>query len=306
MKILRILCGPTASGKSSVALHLAHMLSAELLSIDSMKLYSGLDIGTAKPTPAVRSNVRHHLINIKEPWESCSAAEYLQMADAVLADCTTRSVPLIGEGGTALYLKALCEGLFEGPGRDLELRSNLEAEAALMGVASLHARLASIDPAAAKKILPSDLRRIVRALEVYKLTGTPISQLQSQWGTPRSDLDVRLACLCLPRQILYARIDRRIDRMLESGWLAECQHLMALPRPLSREASQALGYRTLFSHLRGEMPLAAARERICFDTHHFARRQLGWFKRLPKIQFVSVAEGDPVEELAERVLQAWA
>ena len=302
---VHILCGPTACGKSAVALWLAQRQGAEILSVDSMKLYRGLDIGTGKPPPAVLAAVRHHLINIREPWESFSAAEFLQSAETILADAARRGVPLIAEGGTALYLKALCEGMFAGPGRDLQLRAALEQEAAETGTPKLHQRLAAIDPAAAQKILPGDLRRIVRALEVHALTGLPISRLQSQWGLPRTDLDARLACLRLPRQLLYSRIDQRVDNMLAAGWAGECQRLLALPRPLSREASQALGYSTLFRQLRGVITPAEARERICFDTHHFARRQLGWFRRLPKLTFVDVAPDEPPEIIAARVLSAW-
>ena len=302
---VHVLCGPTACGKSAVALCLARQQGAEILSVDSMKLYRGLDIGTGKPPPEVLAAVRHHLINIREPWESFSAAEFLQNAATVIAAAAARSVPLIAEGGTALYLKALSEGMFAGPGRDLKLRAALEQEAVETGTPKLHERLAEIDPQAARKILPGDLRRIVRALEVHALTGVPISRWQSQWGFPRADLDVRLACLRLPRKLLYSRIDQRVDGMLAAGWAEECRRLLALPRPLSREASQALGYSTLFRQLRGEMTRLQARERICFDTHHFARRQLGWFKRLAKLSFVDVAPDDPPETIAGRVVQAW-
>jgi len=305
MNTARVLCGPTASGKSTVALLLAEKLGAEVLSIDSMKLYRGLDIGTAKPPPETLARIRHHLVNVRDPWESFSVADFLQSALAVISDCARRGVPLLGEGGTALYLKALSEGLFAGPGRDAELRAALEAEAARTGVPKLHERLAQVDPQAAQKILPSDLRRIVRALEVYELTGVPISRWQSQWGVPRQDLDVRLVCLRLPRKELYARIDRRVDAMLAAGWLDECRRLLALPRPLSAEAVQALGYSTLFAHLRGEMTLPQARERICFDTHHFARRQLGWFRRMPKLTFVDIGDDETAERIAERVVTVW-
>jgi len=304
--LVRVLCGPTASGKSAVTVHLARRLNAEILSVDSMKIYRRLNIGTAKPPAATLAAMRHHLIDIREPWETYSVAEFLRDAEALIAGCAARGVSLIGDGGTALYLKALSEGLFAGPGRDLELRETLEAEARAIGTSELHARLAGLDPRAAARILPGDLRRIVRALEVHALTGIPISQWQSQWGVPRRDLDVRLACLTLPRPVLYSRIDARVGRMLDAGWLDECRALLDLPQALSREASQALGYRTLFAHLRGLLTAQEARERIGFDTHHFARRQLNWFKHLPKITFIEVAEGDSVESVAERVLEAWA
>jgi tRNA dimethylallyltransferase len=302
---VRVLCGPTASGKSAVGLYLARKLNAEILSIDSMKLYRRLNIGTAKPPAEVVASVRHHLIDILEPWESYSVADFLRSAEEILADCARRGVEVICEGGSALYLKALCEGLFAGPGRDLALRAQLEAEAREIGVEKLHERLTHLDPAAAKKILPSDLRRIVRALEVHTLTGKPLSQWQSQWGAARPGWDVRLACLRLERPELYARIDRRVERMLAAGWLDECRALLSLEKPLSREAAQALGYRALFAQLNGTLTAEEARQRICFDTHHFARRQLNWFKHLPKLTFIDVNAGDDCQRLAECVLAAW-
>ncbi|HYG76710.1 MAG TPA: tRNA (adenosine(37)-N6)-dimethylallyltransferase MiaA, partial [Planctomycetota bacterium] len=255
METVRILSGPTACGKSAVGLYLAKKLGADILSYDSMKLYRGLDIGTAKPDAQTRAATRHHLVDILEPWESYSVAQFMSDAEATIRQCVKEKRPLIGEGGTSLYVKSMSEGLLEAPGADEALRVKLEAEAEQIGVPKLHERLATIDPVAAKKIMPTDLRRTVRALEVHALTGKPISTLQSQWGVPRVDMDVRVAFLRMPRDILYARIDHRIDAMLAAGWLDECRRLMALPQGLSREALQALGYRTLFAHLRGEMEL---------------------------------------------------
>jgi len=300
-----LLLGPTASGKSAVALELARRRGAEILSVDSMKVYKRLDIGVAKPTAAERAAVRHHLVDWKEPWESCSVAEWLAEAERVILDAQARGVALIAEGGTALYVKALREGLFAGPGRDPELRKRLEEEAARHGVERLYARLREVDEAAAEKILPGDLRRIVRALEVHALTGEPISARQQQWGRPREDLRFRVACLSLDRQALYRRTDERVARMLAAGWLDECRALLALERPLSREARAALGYRVLFAHLRGEVTLAEARERICYDTHHFARRQLSWFRHFPGVAWVEVSPDEPPARVAEKVAAAW-
>jgi tRNA dimethylallyltransferase len=302
---VRVLCGPTACGKSAVGEFLAREQGAEILSIDSMKLYRGLDIGTAKPPPAILKSIPHHLIDVREAWESFSVAEFLTSAEKIIAEGAARGVPLIGEGGTALYLKALGEGLLEGPGSNEEMRAALEAEAEKIGIQTLHERLAKVDPQAAKKIMTTDLRRIVRALEVFEMTGRPLSEQQVQWGTPRSDMDVRMACLRLPRDILYARIDRRIDAMIAEGWLDECRRLLELPKPLSREALQALGYRTFFAHLRGEMTLKDARDRVCFDTHHFARRQLNWFRRMPKLTFIEMRGDESVESLAAGVREIW-
>ena len=302
---LRVVCGPTASGKSAISLFLAEKERAEILSIDSMKVYRRLDLGTAKPDEQTRARVVHHLIDIVEPSQTFSVAEFEREAMRIVADKTEHGIALVGEGGTPLYLKALTEGLFAGPGRDDAIRAKLEHEAETMGLPALYARLQSVDKKACEKILPGDLRRVVRALEVYELTGNPISDLQSQWGGMRSDIDVRLACLNLPRAELYRRIDARVDAMLAAGWVDECRALLALDPPLSKEASQALGYRTLFEHLNGGMPLKDARDRICFDTHHFARRQLNWFRHMPSIRFVEVAEGDDLATIARNVENAW-
>lgn len=300
-----LLLGPTASGKSAVALELARRRGAELLSVDSMKIYRRLDIGTAKPTAVERAVVPHHLIDWKEPWESCSVAEWLSEAERVIRDTTARGVPLVAEGGTALYLKVLREGLFPGPGRDAGIRRRLEEQAEREGLNTLYARLQSVDPEAARKILPGDLRRIVRALEVFELSGRPISTQQVQWGQLRSDLRFCAAGLELDRKVLYARIDARVRRMLDAGWLDECRALLQLEQPLSREARAALGYKALFAHLRGEMDLSAATERICFDTHHFARRQLMWYRKFTDVEWVPVQPDDSVAAMADRIEAAW-
>lgn len=305
---LDLLIGPTASGKSAVALELARRRGVEILSVDSMKIYKVLTIGVSKPTPEERAAVRHHGLDLKEPWEGGSVAEWLAEAERAIADCAARGVSLMAEGGTPMYLKALREGLFPGPGRDPVLRAKLEAEVTEHGLARLYARLQELDPHAARKILPGDLRRIVRALEVHALTGQPISAHQAQWGRPRPDLHVRTAGLAFPRTILYRRIDARVERMLAAGWLEECRALLALDqeRPLSREVVQALGYLTLFSHLRGKLALEEARARICFDTHHFARRQLSWFRRFADVAWIEVDERADPRQVADRVERAWA
>jgi tRNA dimethylallyltransferase len=271
-----------------------------------MKIYRHLDIGTAKPSLQERLDVVHHLIDIKEPWEGYSSVQFLKEAERLIALSATRKVPLLGEGGTALYVKALCEGLFDGPGADAQLRAQLEAEGARIGVPAMHIRLKEIDPVAASKIMTTDLRRIVRAMEVFTLTGKPISAWQQQWGVPRQDLDVRLFCLRLPREIIYQRIDARVDAMIASGWMDECRRLLALPLPkgLTHQALQALGYRTLMAHLRGEMTLSAARERICFDTHHFARHQLMWYRRMPKLTWIDLLGTETASQIADKLESA--
>lgn len=303
---VHLLIGPTASGKSAVALALARRRKAAILSVDSMKIYRRMNIGTAKPTATEQACVSHLLIDWKEPWERCSVADWLSNAEQTIQDRHVQGRPLIAEGGTALYLKALREGLFPGPGRSPEIRHRLEEQADRDGVRKLHQRLVQVDPTAAGRILSTDRRRIVRALEVYELSGKTISEQQVQWGRLRQDILFRTVGLELDRKRLYQRIDARVRRMIEAGWLDECRALLQLEQPLSREAAAALGYRVLFRHLRGELDLNAAIERICFDTHHFARRQLMWFRKFAEVRWVQVQADDPVEAIADRVETAWA
>jgi tRNA dimethylallyltransferase len=290
-----ILTGPTASGKSALALELAPRLNAEIVSMDSMTLYRGMDIGTAKPTPEERSQVPHHLIDIRNPWESANVAWWLdQAADACRRIENQGRRPLF-VGGTPFYLKALLFGLFPSPPASGDLRRRLEAEAEQKGRDQLHSRLAAIDPVTAARLHPNDLRRVVRALEVWELTGKPISAWQRQgWWHEDSSLpaarpqpaDDTLHCLAVDvgRPILYDRINRRVENMFAAGWIDEVRRLRALPRPLSREASQALGYREIGEHLDGRRGLQETVGLIQMRTRQFAKRQLTWLRHLPGVQ----------------------
>lgn len=281
-----VLTGPTGSGKTALAVRLAERLSAEILALDSMTLYRGLDIGTAKPTPEERSRVPHHLIDVLEPSESASVAWWLVEAARLCGEIRARGrVPML-VGGTPFYLKALLEGLFESPPTDPNVRSALEQEAVRLGPQAFHAKLAAVDPKTAARLHANDTRRIVRALEVYQATGRPISQLQRTWSsaTFANQSAVRLipaVMLDWPRPELYRRIDARVDAMLAAGWLEECRRLV--DQPLSREARQAVGYAELFAHLRGDLSLAEAAEKIKTRTRQFAKRQLTWFRKLPVV-----------------------
>jgi tRNA dimethylallyltransferase len=278
-----ILTGPTASGKSALALDLAARLDAEIVAMDSMTLYRGLDVGTAKPTRAERDRVPHHLIDVLDPWESANVAWWLEHAAAACRDIVARGkLPLI-VGGTPFYLKGLLAGLFPSPPADRELRSRLEADAERDGPAALHARLAAVDPVAAARIHPNNVRRVVRALEVHQLTGRPISEWQTQWGPRAAEPAAVPRCLWLdvPRDELYARINSRVRSMMEGGWIDEVRRLRALPRPLSKEASQALGYREVAEYLDRGGDLEATIDRIQTLSRQFAKRQLTWFRHLP-------------------------
>jgi len=282
-----VLTGPTGSGKSGLALELAERLNAEIVSMDSMTVYRGFDIGTAKPTEADRGRVPHHLIDVLHPWESGSVAWWLEQAAAAVSDIEKRGRIALIVGGTPMYLKALLRGLFRGPPADPELRRRLETEAESGGVAALHARLATIDSAAAGKINTNDLRRIVRALEVWESTGQPISSFQNQWAGDSATSGPDLVCLEMPRAELYERINQRVLGMLSAGWLDEARRLRESPLRPSREASAALGYRELWEHLDGRRPWDQTVLRIQQGTRKFAKRQLTWFRHLPNCHFVT-------------------
>jgi tRNA dimethylallyltransferase len=283
-----ILTGPTGSGKSRLALELAPCLGAEIVAMDSMTLYRGMDVGTAKPTAEERARVPHHLLDVLDPWQPASVVWWLEQASRAVADVEARGKVALFVGGTPLYLKALLHGLFDGPPADLALRARLEAQALSDGNQALHDRLATVDPASAARLHPNDVRRLVRALEVFELTGRPISDWQTQWGGagPSRDPDTCL-CLDLPRDELYRRIDDRVVQMIEQGLLDEVRALRRLERPPGREASQALGYKELFAHLDGQGSLEEAVRQIQTRSRNFAKRQLTWFRHLEGCQFAT-------------------
>jgi tRNA dimethylallyltransferase len=296
-----VLVGATAGGKTAVAVELARLLGAELASLDSMKVYRGMDLGTAKPSAAERRGLRWHLLDLVGPGEDFSVGRWLEAADRAIADCAAREVPLVFEGGSPLYYRALTEGLFSGPPADRALRGELEAFAAERGVEQLHAELAAVDPAAAARIGERDLRRIVRALEVQRTTGRPISAMQHQFGRRRPGFDFRVAGVRRPREEIYARIDRRVEEMMAAGLLEEVRSLRSLPGGLSRSALQALGYRELERHLDGESDLAEAVRLVKRNTRHFARRQLNWFGKMAGIAWFDPSPGETPGELAGRI-----
>jgi tRNA dimethylallyltransferase len=282
---------------------MARALDAELASLDSMKVYRGMDVGTAKPTAEERRGVRWHLLDLAEPSESFNVGRWLTAADRVIADCAARGAPALFEGGSPLYYRALVEGLFEGPPANRELRREMEALAAERGVEALHAELAAVDPAAAGRIERRDLRRIVRALEVYRTTGRPISEMQRQFGSRRPGYDFRVAGIERPRAETYARIDARVEAMMADGLLEEVRALRARPGGLSFVALQALGYRELGRHLDGEVDLAEAVRLTKRNTRHFARRQMNWFGKMSGISWITAGPEEAGGQLAARVMR---
>jgi tRNA dimethylallyltransferase len=286
-----ILTGPTGLGKSHLALTLAERLGAEIISMDSMALYRHMDIGTAKPTVEDRLRIPHHLLDVLDPWESANVAWWLEQAAVCCRDIEFRSRRALFVGGTPLYLKALLHGLFDGPPGDETIRQRLLAETKQLGASALHDQLAQVDPASAARLHPNDTRRVIRALEVWELTGRPISSWQTQWaGHPQKETrDGLLRCLCLeaPRDLLYQRINARVEAMIAMGLVEEVKALLHLSQPLSREARQALGYKEMFDHLEGRASMPETVERIKTRSRNYAKRQLTWFRHLPECRMAT-------------------
>lgn len=305
-RVLFIL-GPTASGKSALAMTLAERTGGEILSADSQQVYVGMDIGTSKPTAAERARVPHHLIDLVRPDEGMTAMQWAARADAALADCARRGVPAIVAGGTGLYVRALRFGLFDGPPADPALRARLAAEAAAApdGTRALHARLAEVDPAAAARIDANDLIRITRALEVHELTGVPISVHQAAHDhrrVPARQPGARVIGLAPAKDHLGARIDARVDEMLAQGLVAEVDALLAR-HPADTRAFGAIGYRELVDVALGRADAALAPAAIKAATRRYARRQRAWFAGEPDLSWYAQADDAPLAELAAFLTQ---
>jgi tRNA dimethylallyltransferase len=296
---LLVILGPTASGKTDLALSIARRTGAEILSVDSMQVYRGMDVGTAKPSPGERAEVRHHLIDVVEPNEPFTVARFVEQADGVIADARSRGVPLIATGGTPLYYKALFEGLFEGPGADEAVRARLGA----VPNEQLARRLREVDPDAAARIHVNDHKRLVRALEVHELTGKPISSYQTHWTSPQPRHEAVWVGLDWEREALNRRINARVKGMLAAGWLEETRRLLEVYGSLSHTAAEATGYRELIEHLQGKLPVDEATEQIKIATRQLARRQMKWFRRFPGVHWMA---GDhPVQSTADEVVRLW-
>lgn len=305
-RVITIL-GCTAAGKGAVARALAAQLGGEVLSIDSMKVYRGMDIGTAKPPAADRAALPHHLIDVADPWESFSAAHFVEHADGAVAQVHARGRPVVAVGGTVLYFKAWYQGLFAGPAADPALRGTLRQQAVERGSAALHAELAAVDAAAAARIHRNDLRRIERALEVYRLTGRPISELQSQWTSSaerRPDWRWTLFGLRHEREAGNRRINERVRRMIAAGLLAEARRIWSDPRGVSPQAAQAVGYAELFAHFQGRLTLDEAVEKIKINSRRLAKQQRTWLRRLPGITWLDPADPDDPCRLAAEIAAA--
>ena len=288
------LVGPTAVGKSEVALLLAMEMNAEIVSADSVQVYRGMDIGTAKPTKEERSRAPHHLIDVVNVCQPFNVAEYRQLATTAIAQIQQKShLPLV-VGGSGLYLRALSEGLFEGPGADERIRAELETQPAEV----LFERLRKVDPISAKKIGVENKRRLVRSLEVFEITGKPMSAQQREWDSD-STSGLTMICLERDRADLYARIERRVEWMFEHGLVGETEQLLAQGLAENPTARVAAGYREVIEMLQGVRSLEETKARVKTRTRQLAKRQLTWFRHQARLRLVRVAESP--EQTRERV-----
>lgn len=299
------LTGATAAGKTTVGLELAEMLDAEILSLDSMAIYVGMDVGTAKPTAEQQRRVPHHLIDIVEPDQAFSVADYCAEAWEKVQEIRSRGKHAIFVGGTPLYLKSLLRGLFDGPPADWEIRREIEREIEEHGLDELRKRLELIDPLTAHKLHPHDQRRMIRALEVYRKTGQPISHMQREFEEGLSLEECRVFVLHWPRPKLHERIEQRVDRMFAEGLVAEVDGLLAKFGDLSHTAGQAVGYREVIHHLREEASLDETRDSVLVRTRQFARRQETWFRGLQECRWLELGS-DSLEpaEVARQIVEA--
>lgn len=299
MTDLLIITGPTAVGKTELSLQLAEMFHGEIISGDSMQVYEGMDVGTAKASPAERARVPHHLIDIVQPDVSFSVQEFQHLVREKIAEIDGRQhLPML-VGGTGLYVEAIAHG-YEMPqvGESPEIRERWQTFAEQEGNLALHQKLREVDPVTAERLHPNDQRRLIRALEVYELTGHPFSQSKRKVDSPYNLLWIGLT---MPRDLLYERINQRVDQMFAEGLVEEVKKLRAKGYQRGLTSMQAIGYKEIMSYLDGEITFEYARDWIKQGTRNFAKRQLSWFRRLPEIEWFDMMDEGAVGEIRERV-----
>jgi tRNA dimethylallyltransferase len=294
-----VIVGPTGVGKTQASLELADILDGEVVSLDSRQVYKYMDIGTAKPTKREMKKIAHHLIDIVYPDERFTAADYGRKARGVIKEIIRRNKQPIVVGGSGLYLKALTKGFFKGPKADEKLREKLREEESKLGPYYLFDKLKEVDPKAASSIHPNDSVRIIRALEVYELTGKPITSLQEKGDYEPFEMDFIKVGLTLDRKKLYERIDQRVEKMITEGFLDEVKGLKEKGYSSELKAFKTVGYQELFSYLEGKIDLPLAVESIKLNTRHYAKRQLTWFRKDKEIKWL---DGEK-ENLIELILK---
>ncbi|BCA80047.1 tRNA (adenosine(37)-N6)-dimethylallyltransferase MiaA [Desulfuromonas sp. AOP6] len=297
---LVVICGPTASGKTALALNLAEKFPVEIISADSRQVYRGMDIGTAKATGQERAAVPHHLVDVVDPDEEFTAGRFVTLSRAALRSITLRGHRPLLVGGTGLYIKTFTEGLLEAPAADESLRTRLTDLEDQQGMGTLHARLQQVDPVMAERLSPRDQVRLVRALEVFELTGRRLSELQARHGFSDNPFRLLKIGVTADRDALYRRIDERVHRMVEMGLVDEVESLLAKGYSPLLKSMQTIGYREIIHFLQGEISLDEAIARIQQQSRRYAKRQMTWFRRDSTIIWVdSSKESDKIHELME-------
>ncbi|MFA5339919.1 MAG: tRNA (adenosine(37)-N6)-dimethylallyltransferase MiaA [Candidatus Omnitrophota bacterium] len=296
---LIFLVGPTAIGKTGISFELAKLIECEIVSCDSMQVYKGMNVGTSKPAKCLLNSIPHHLIDIVEPSEEFSVARFRALAVKAIEEITARRKTPILVGGSGLYVKVLIDGIFEAPQTDRELRERLEQEAGEFGIGVLYRRLQEADKEGAGKIHANDLRRIIRALEVCEKAKAPISQLRKNTAGLGDKYEVRAFGLNMERAALYRKIDERVELMFAEGLVNETRGL--LEGKLGLTASQALGYKEVLGHLNGEYCLEEAKRLVKRNTRHFAKRQLTWFRRDKRIEWITLDDNFDTGETAREI-----
>ncbi len=297
--------GCTACGKAAVGRELARRLKGQIISVDSMKIYRRMDIGTATPSKEVQTEIKHYGIDIVEPSEAFSVADFVQHAESAAMSIRKDGAIPLAVGGTSLYIKAMTEGLFEGPAGDPQLREQLVQRGREHGLESMHAELMRVDPVSAERIHPNDEKRILRALEVFYKSGMPISQLQTQWDQQAGPNEkCVLIGLRREREDLHRRINRRVKKMVEMGLREEVESLLAEPAGLAHQAAQAVGYAELIDYFQGrEKSFDKAIERVKINTRRLAKKQRTWHRRWQQVQWFDLAEDEPAGQSVERLLK---
>ena len=295
------LTGPTASGKSRVALELAERIDAEIISVDSMAVYRGMDIGTAKPTSDQRERIPHHLIDLIDPTSEYSVSQFVVDAHSKADEVRARGRKVLLVGGTPLYIKTLFCGMFLGPPADWDFRAAVEADVAEFGIESLRKRLEQVDPLSAYKILDGDVRRMTRALEVAKITGRPLSHWQNQFEQVQGTTSCKCFALAWERSQLHNRVNLRVDSMFHRGLLDEVKTLIVKFGALGRTAAQAVGYKEPMEFLKGAVKEKDMVEQVKAHTRQFVRRQEIWFRSMPSIQRVPIASEIDLDRAAEMI-----
>ena len=297
-----VICGPTGVGKTSFAIELAQKFCGEIVGADSMQIYRGMDIGTAKPTAAERNAVTHHMVDIVDPGDDFDAAEYGRRAGKCLSTLFSRGMTPFVVGGTGLYIKALIYGLADAAASDSQVHDRLAAELARTSSQAMHQRLSRVDPQSARRIHPNDTFRILRALEVYDLTGRPLTAHHADHGFARASFDALRIGLTLPRPELYDRIDQRVDAMLAQGLMAEVRALLAKGADPRLKSMQSLGYRHMTDYLQGRLEWDEAVRTLKRDHRRYAKRQMTWFGSDELVQWLQPDQLSRAVTLVEKFL----